>query len=106
MHNRFVPSETALVLGGGGAKGAYEIGVIDALEELGICASSAYGTSIGALNAAMYAQDRMDEARALWDSLRLSDVVTPQSMELPKKSILTDTWPFFISLSVTLYSLG
>jgi len=86
MHNRFVPSETALVLGGGGAKGAYEIGVIDALEELGICASSAYGTSIGALNAAMYAQDRMDEARALWDSLRLSDVVTPQSMELAEEA--------------------
>ena len=86
MHSRFVPSETALVLGGGGAKGAYEIGVIDALEELGIRASSAYGTSIGALNAAMYAQGRMDEARALWDSLRLSDVVTPQSIELAEEA--------------------
>ena len=33
------PSETALVLGGGGAKGAYEVGAIAALDELGI----AYG---------------------------------------------------------------
>ena len=31
-----VPSETALVLGGGGAKGAYEVGAIAALDELGI----------------------------------------------------------------------
>ena len=29
-----VPSETALVLGGGGAKGAYEVGAIAALDEL------------------------------------------------------------------------
>ena len=28
-----VPSETALVLGGGGAKGAYEVGAIAALDE-------------------------------------------------------------------------
>lgn len=31
-----IPSETALVLGGGGAKGAYEIGAIAALNDLGI----------------------------------------------------------------------
>ena len=29
-----IPSETALVLGGGGAKGAYEIGAIAALNDL------------------------------------------------------------------------
>ena len=40
-----VPSETALVLGGGGAKGAYEVGAIAALDELGIKAGSVFGTS-------------------------------------------------------------
>ncbi|MBP3656951.1 MAG: patatin-like phospholipase family protein [Clostridia bacterium] len=77
-----LPSETALVLGGGGAKGAYEIGAIEALESLGIRASSVYGTSVGALNAAMYAQGRMDHAAALWEQLRLEDVVTEESAEL------------------------
>ena len=32
----FIPSETALVLGGGGAKGAYEVGAIAALDALGV----------------------------------------------------------------------
>ena len=78
----FVPSETALVLGGGGAKGAYEIGAIDALESLGIRALSVYGTSVGALNAAMYAQGSMETAQELWNSIRLSDVVSEESLSI------------------------
>lgn len=78
----FIPSETALVLGGGGAKGAYEIGAIAALEELGIRAGSVYGTSVGALNAAMYAQGAMDRAQALWENLQLSDVVSAESLSI------------------------
>ena len=66
-----IPSQTALVLGGGGAKGAYEIGAIEALAELGIQAGSVYGTSIGALNAAMLAQGDLDAAVSLWETLRL-----------------------------------
>ena len=78
----FVPSETALVLGGGGAKGAYEIGAIAALESLGIRALSVYGTSVGALNAAMYAQGSMEAAQELWNSIRLSDVVSEESLSI------------------------
>lgn len=77
-----VPSETALVLGGGGAKGAYEVGAIAALDELGIKASSVFGTSVGALHAAMYAQGSMDAAAALWDNIRLSDVVSEESLAI------------------------
>lgn len=72
---RLIPSQTALVLGGGGAKGAYEIGAIDALRELGIAPMSVYGVSVGALNAAMYAQDKMAEAAALWENIGLDDLV-------------------------------
>jgi predicted acylesterase/phospholipase RssA len=32
----WLPEQTALVLGGGGAKGAYEIGAIAALYEMGV----------------------------------------------------------------------
>lgn len=77
-----LPSQTALVLGGGGAKGAYEIGAIQALYELGIEAGSVYGTSIGALNAAMYAQGAMQSAQALWEDLQLDDLITPESLEI------------------------
>ena len=85
MH-RFIPSETALVLGGGGAKGAYEIGVMEALEHLGIRVLSVYGTSIGALNAALYAQGDLALALSVWDSIRLSDVVTPESIALAEEA--------------------
>ena len=77
-----VPSESALVLGGGGAKGAYEVGAIAALDELGIKAGSVFGTSVGALHAAMYAQGSMDAAAALWDNIRLSDVVSEESLAI------------------------
>lgn len=77
-----VPSETALVLGGGGAKGAYEVGAIAALDELGIKAGSVFGTSVGALHAAMYAQGSIDAAAALWDNIRLSDVVSEESLAI------------------------
>lgn len=83
---RLIPSETALVLGGGGAKGAYEIGVMEALEALGVRAGSAYGTSIGALHAALYAQGHIDQAAKLWQSLQLSDMVTPESLELAEEA--------------------
>lgn len=77
-----VPSETALVLGGGGAKGAYEVGAIAALDELGIKAGSVFGTPVGALHAAMYAQGSMDAAAALWDNIRLRDVVSEESLAI------------------------
>lgn len=83
---QYVPAQTALVLGGGGAKGAYEVGAIAALEELGIRAGSVYGTSVGAINAAIYAQGRMELAEELWASLQLTDVVTPESLSLADKA--------------------
>lgn len=77
-----IPSETALVLGGGGAKGAYQIGVMRALSELGISCGSVYGTSVGALNAAMYAQGDTEKAAELWARLSLDDLLTPEERAL------------------------
>ena len=45
--------EFGLVLEGGGAKGAYEIGACKALEEMGMNITAVTGTSVGALNGAM-----------------------------------------------------
>ncbi|MFH8251728.1 patatin-like phospholipase family protein [Microbacterium sp. B2969] len=48
---------TAFVLGGGGVRGAVEIGMIRALFEAGIHPDLVVGTSIGAINGALIAQD-------------------------------------------------
>ena len=57
--------KTALVLSGGGARGAYEAGVWQALTELGIKIDIITGTSVGAINAAMVAQDELELAGRL-----------------------------------------
>lgn len=62
-------TKTALVLGGGGARGAYEIGVWQALRELDITIDMVTGTSVGALNGAVVVQDAFDPAVELWKEL-------------------------------------
>src|SRR5688572_22680233 len=49
-----------LVLEGGGAKGAWQFGVIQALVKHGVNFSVVSGTSIGALNGAILATGRLD----------------------------------------------
>ncbi|HEV7992050.1 MAG TPA: patatin-like phospholipase family protein [Gemmatimonadaceae bacterium] len=52
---RCAPVKTALVLAGGGAKGAAHIGVIKVLDSLGIHPDLVVGTSIGSIVGALYA---------------------------------------------------
>jgi NTE family protein len=59
----------ALVLSGGGAKGAYEAGVAAVFVERGLPIRLVAGSSAGALNAAMIADGRMDRLDALWRGL-------------------------------------
>ncbi|RWF57293.1 MAG: patatin-like phospholipase family protein [Mesorhizobium sp.] len=71
-----VQSQTVLVLQGGGALGAYQAGVYQALVEGGIELDWVIGTSIGAINAALIAgnepQDRLPRLREFWDSVSRS----------------------------------
>ncbi|HVU31052.1 MAG TPA: patatin-like phospholipase family protein [Sphingomicrobium sp.] len=53
--------QTVLVLQGGGALGAYQVGVYEALHEAGIAPQWVIGTSIGAINAALIAGSKPDE---------------------------------------------
>ena len=57
-----------LVLAGGGAKGAYQLGAWQAMKELGIIFSAVVGVSIGSINGALIAADSFDEAKTLWKS--------------------------------------
>lgn len=67
-----------LVLSGGGGKGAYQIGVWKYLEEnkekWNIEAVS--GTSVGALNAALFSCLNCQEAENIWKSINKEDILT------------------------------
>lgn len=61
----------ALTLAGGGGKGAYEIGVWQALREIGLEKNliAVSGSSSGALNAALISLNEFDKAKTIWSSI-------------------------------------
>lgn len=64
----------ALVLAGGGSKGAYEVGFVSALREMNIGYDIVAGTSIGALNGCLLAQGDFDAMVRLWDEMDINTV--------------------------------
>jgi NTE family protein len=71
---RDVPFEcVALVLQGGGALGAYQAGVYEALAEAGIYPDWVAGISIGAINCAIIAgnppEERIEKLRGFWECI-------------------------------------
>ncbi|MDD3113248.1 MAG: patatin-like phospholipase family protein [Candidatus Izemoplasmatales bacterium] len=70
-------SKIGLCLSGGGARGAFQVGVMKALTELGIAPKiTAYsGTSIGSVNASFFATKSIDEIISIWES------ISPESMK-------------------------
>lgn len=70
-------SRIGLVLEGGGGKGAYQIGAWKAIRELGIekyiCMVS--GTSVGALNAALFYKGNLGLAEELWNNISNDDIL-------------------------------
>ncbi len=67
--------EYGLVLGGGGAKGAFEIGVWKALKTCSTPITAVIGTSVGALNAAVIAQNDYQLAYQFWTNLSIDQVL-------------------------------
>jgi NTE family protein len=78
-----------LVLSGGGGKGAYELGVWKALKELNVdkYIEVFSGTSIGAFNAVLFAQDNMEAAEALWEEVTIDKLIPISRFDLLKKGI-------------------
>lgn len=69
----------ALVLSGGGAKGAYQAGVLSMLADKGISFDVVAGVSVGALNGVMVAQDRTEDMVQVWETVKEKDVFTKHS---------------------------
>mgnify|MGYP000854048044 CR=1 FL=1 len=69
----------AIVLSGGGAKGAYQVGVWRALRKLGIKYSIVTGTSVGALNGVLMVQNEYIKARSMWYNINF-DLIFKEQM--------------------------
>ncbi len=91
----------ALVLSGGGAKGAYQIGAWKALNNEGFSFNAVSGASVGSLNAALVAQGDFEKADRLWEKIEIknvvdvpSDLVKDGKINLTAKSLksLTHNW--------------
>src|SRR6201993_1860890 len=67
---RTLPGQVVLVLQGGGALGAYQAGVYQALHEASLEPDWIIGTSIGAINAGLIAgneiKNRLNTVREFW----------------------------------------
>jgi NTE family protein len=90
-----LPSQVVLVLQGGGALGAYQVGVYQALHEAGIEPDWVIGTSIGAINGAVIAgnepANRLLRLRELWERFQRA----PQLQALQYLSTLLGGIPGF-----------
>lgn len=65
----------AIVFGGGGTRGSYEMGAWTALQEMGFEYDIVTGTSIGSVNGALMVQGDYERASALWDKITVDDIM-------------------------------
>lgn len=76
-----------LALAGGGAKGAYQVGVYKAMLDSRIKISGVVGTSIGAFNAAMIAANDIDKLEYFWTHDDIGKLMGfLESMDIDKKN--------------------
>ena len=68
--------EYGLVLDGGGARCAYQIGAWKALKEAGVKIAAVAGTSVGALNGALICMDDLEKAEKIWSEMEFSRVMS------------------------------
>ena len=64
-----------LVLAGGGARGSYQVGAYQALQEVGWQPDIITGTSVGCLNGVLFALGKLPEAVDLWKDLDVHGVL-------------------------------
>src|SRR6516164_2967296 len=90
--------QVVLVLQGGGALGAYQVGVYAALHEVGVEPDWIVGTSIGAINASIIAgnepQDRLAKLNEFWSRME-----RPSAWPVvPAWTGIFDTWSYWSTL--------
>ncbi|OJG92402.1 hypothetical protein RV15_GL003195 [Enterococcus silesiacus] len=78
---------TGLILGGGGARGAYQIGVWQALKELNISIEIITGTSVGALNGALILQGDFEVAKDMWEKIDTQKILSFPTMDVSSETL-------------------
>ena len=96
-------TKLGVVLSGGGAKGAYEVGFLKALTEFNVQPEVIAGTSIGALNGTIYASTKNTKMSAtlleeLWDDLASSNVLKVDKTKAMKN--LVEVFSYFAPMPV------
>ncbi len=94
------PAGLGLTLSGGGAKGAYQAGVLRALTEEGVVATHVAGASIGALNGALVAaaptqQAAVEHLQQLWNALAQQ---SPLQADASAAQRLAQSVPAYVTL--------
>ncbi len=87
-----VPSQTVLILQGGGALGAFECGVVKALDDAHIRPDVIAGVSIGAFNGAIIASNPTNAStvlEAFWNDLAIA---TPQAAPESWRRAVSSWW--------------
>lgn len=79
-----VKQKRGFALEGGGARGAYQMGVCKAYIEAGYEFHGVVGTSIGAINAAMLASGDVDTALELWESISIEQLFDQEFIDALK----------------------
>ncbi len=97
--------KTGLVLAGGGARGAYQIGAWRALQELGIEFELIAGTSVGALNGGLILQGDLEAAEVMWSQIDTGKILTFSGMNVTKQfsvnAVLREMQQFALSAVMT-----
>lgn len=85
----------AIVLSGGGSKGAYQMGVWKALRQLKIDYSIVTGTSVGALNGALMVQGNFHKGLALWRKLSFNLIFDKKEVNFESAKNLNDVYKLY-----------
>lgn len=91
------PTKRALVFSGGGGRGGYEIGVWQALRELGLEIHITAGTSVGAINACMVCTGDFEQMKHIWESVETNmifDIGSESRYNEDKTEVIRNTIDF------------
>lgn len=81
-------AERVLIMSGGGAKGAFQAGVIEQLRNSGWEPDAVAGISVGALNGIMVATGKSNDLVQIWRDLREEQVLKRRKIDKKAKSFL------------------
>ncbi len=96
--------EYGIVLEGGGAKGAYQVGAWKALKEAGVRIRGIAGTSVGALNGALMCMDDLELAEHVWSNLTYSQVMDVEDEKM--QQLMEREMPFWEAVSHVFERMG